>query len=199
MALTDESLKTLPNDATAHEFRALCLFALGQYDPASAALYAVLSVGPGWDWTTMIGLYADPNIYTQQQRALEAAVSANPGAAPPHFVLAYHYLTQGNSEAAIGQYQEVVKLQPGDKLSAGLMVALTPKPAGTGSPTTTVATVSATPDGGAVPAPIAGAPRRPPTTRLRRLPPLRRRFPRPTRARSSPPGKPIPSPMSRSR
>ncbi len=96
--------------------------------------------------------------FTPSNSALEAAVNANPGAAPPHFVLAYHYLTQGNSEAAIGQYQEVVKLQPGDKLSAGLVVALTPKPAGTVAPTTTVATVAATPDAGAGPAPIAGAP-----------------------------------------
>jgi hypothetical protein len=53
----DESLKSLPNDATLHEFRALVLFAVGKYDLAAGPLYAVLSVGPGWDWTTMAGLY----------------------------------------------------------------------------------------------------------------------------------------------
>ncbi len=153
--MTDESLKTLPNDATAHEFRALCLFALGHYDPASAALYAVLSVGPGWDWTTMIGLYPDPDTYTRQLRALETAVKSNPGSAPTHFVLAYHYLTQGSNDAAVGQYKEVVNLQPGDKLSAGFVQAFGPKPA-----TAATTPVSAP---GAGPAPANDTPPAPPT------------------------------------
>src|SRR5271157_453261 len=60
----DSALAKLPNDTTLHEFRALCLFALKRYDEAAAALYAVLSVGPGWDWTTLIGLYPDIDTYT---------------------------------------------------------------------------------------------------------------------------------------
>ena len=59
----------MPNDPTLHEFRRLVLFALDRYDEAAAALYAVLSVGPGWDWTTLISLYGDPETYTQQLRA----------------------------------------------------------------------------------------------------------------------------------
>ena len=59
LRLTDEALKVLPNDATLHEFRALVLFAVGKYDLAAGPLYAVLSVGPGWDWTTMVGLYPE--------------------------------------------------------------------------------------------------------------------------------------------
>ena len=51
LQLTDEALKVLQNDATLHEFRALVLFAVGKYDLAAGPLYAVLSVGPGWDWT----------------------------------------------------------------------------------------------------------------------------------------------------
>ena len=39
-----------------HEFRGLTLFALGRYKEAAAADYAVLSAGPGWDWTTLSGL-----------------------------------------------------------------------------------------------------------------------------------------------
>ena len=64
LRLTDEALKVLPNDATLHEFRALVLFAVGKYDLAAGPLYAVLSVGPGWDWTTMAGLYPDIDVYT---------------------------------------------------------------------------------------------------------------------------------------
>ena len=69
----------MPNDATMHEFLALVLFAQGKYEQAAAPLYAVLSVGPGWDWTTLIGNYNDANLYTEQLRALEAYVKANPG------------------------------------------------------------------------------------------------------------------------
>ena len=76
LRLTDEALKVLPNDATLHEFRALVLFAVGKYDLAAGPLYAVLSVGPGWDWTTMAGLYPDIDVYTSQLRKLKAFVTA---------------------------------------------------------------------------------------------------------------------------
>jgi tetratricopeptide (TPR) repeat protein len=121
---TDEALKTLPNDAAMHEFRALCLFALKQYDQAAATLYAVLSAGPGWDWTTLSGLYPNVDVYTSQVRALEDYSTANPQSAQARFVLAYHYLTQGHAEAAAEELREVVKLQPADQLSAQLLAQL---------------------------------------------------------------------------
>jgi Flp pilus assembly protein TadD len=43
LRLTDLALRPHPNDPVLHEFRALCLFALGRYDKAAAALYAVLT------------------------------------------------------------------------------------------------------------------------------------------------------------
>ena len=49
--------------SSVHEVRALILFAHGQYKPAAAAIYSVLSVGPGWDWPTLSGFYADPSEY----------------------------------------------------------------------------------------------------------------------------------------
>ena len=108
LRLTDEALKVLPNDATLHEFRALVLFAVGKYELAAGPLYAVLSVGPGWDWTTMVGLYPDVEVYTGQLRKLEAFVNANPASTAARFVLAYHYLTQGNTDAAVVQFKGVV-------------------------------------------------------------------------------------------
>jgi tetratricopeptide (TPR) repeat protein len=122
--LVDQALKTTPNDAALHEFRALCLFALKRYDEAAAVLYAVLSVGPGWDWTTLIGLYGDPETYTQQLRALEGNCSQNPQSASGRFVLAYHYLTQGHADAAVRQLQIVTTLQPKDHLAAQLVQQL---------------------------------------------------------------------------
>jgi tetratricopeptide (TPR) repeat protein len=126
LRLTDEALKTLPNDATLHEFRALVLFAVKQYEQAASPLYAVLAVGPGWDWTTMVGLYPNVDVYTQQLRALEGYIHQNPKSAAARFVLAYHYLTQGHNDAALGQLKEVVKLAPGDTLSAQLIKQLSP-------------------------------------------------------------------------
>jgi tetratricopeptide (TPR) repeat protein len=122
--LVEQALKTTPNDAALHEFRGLCLFALKRYDEAAAALYAVLSVGPGWDWTTLIGLYGDPESYTQQLRTLEGYCSQNPQSASARFVLAYQYLTQGHADAAVRQLQIVTSLQPKDQLAAQLVQQL---------------------------------------------------------------------------
>ena len=61
----------MPTDAVLHEFRALVLFAMGDYRQSAAVVHSVLAVGPGWDWTTMSSLYPDPNRYTQQLAALE--------------------------------------------------------------------------------------------------------------------------------
>ena len=84
----------------------------------------MLSVGPGWDWTTLINLYGNPETYTQQIRALESSCTQNPQSASGRFVLAYHYLTQGHSEAALDQLKAVVTLQPKDQLSAQLIQQL---------------------------------------------------------------------------
>jgi hypothetical protein len=118
---TNSALSTLPNDTTLHEFRALCLFALGQYDQAASTLYAVLSVGPGWDWTTMIGLYPSVDVYTNQLRVLEQFCQAHADSAPARFVLAYHYLTEGYTDAAVTTLKQVVALNPGDTLSSKLL------------------------------------------------------------------------------
>jgi tetratricopeptide repeat protein len=123
---TNDALAKLPDDTTLHEFRALCLFALGRYDEAAATLYAVLSVGPGWDWTTLISLYPGVDIYTVQLRALEEYCTIHGESATGRFVLAYHYLTQGHTEAAVDILKQVVALKPGDTLSTKLLHQLDP-------------------------------------------------------------------------
>ena len=44
-----------------------------------------------------------------------------PSSTSGRFVLAYHYLTQGNTDAAVAQLKQVVALAPDDKLSAQLV------------------------------------------------------------------------------
>ena len=125
---TDHAIEKMPNDPSLHEFRVLVLFAIGQYDAAASALYPVLSTGPGWDWTTMVGLYPNVDVYTQQLNDLKADVKNRPNTAQGHFVLAYHYLTQGYPDNARAELREVVRLQPGDMLSAKLLSQLSPPP-----------------------------------------------------------------------
>lgn len=121
------ALKEMPNDTVIHEFRALVLFALGKYQDAGATLYAVLSVGPGWDWTTMSSLYQEVSVYTDQLRKLEAFRKRNTNDAAAIFVLAYHYITCNHKDAAIAQLQQLVKLQPKDQLAANLLQQLDPE------------------------------------------------------------------------
>ena len=128
LKLADQAIQQTPNDPMLHEFRAMCLFAMGRYDEAAVPLYTVLSTGPGWDWTTLAGLYPNIDVYTQQLRALEAYCNANPQAASARFLLAALYMTQGSNDAAAGILKQVVALQPQDKLSAQLLAALTVEP-----------------------------------------------------------------------
>jgi tetratricopeptide (TPR) repeat protein len=125
LGLTDQALKAMPNDSAIHEFRALVLFALQRYGEAAAALYGVLSVGPGWDWTTLISLYPSIDAYTAQLRALEQFVTAHPDSAAGRFLLAYLYLTAGQNDAAIEELKIVTALQPKDRVSAQLLQSLT--------------------------------------------------------------------------
>jgi hypothetical protein len=122
--LVDSAIKELPTDATLHEFRGLCLFALKDYRRAAETLYAVLAAGPGWDWETMHALYADVATYTEQLRALEAYQRAHPTSPEASFVLAYHYLVLGHLDAGIKQLENVVKLLPESQLASELLAAL---------------------------------------------------------------------------
>ncbi len=143
LQLDQQALAQTPNDPTLHEFLALAYFAKGKYEQAAAPLYAVLSVRPGWDWTTLSGMYPDVETYTRQLRALEAYVKANPDSAQARFVLAYQYLAEGHDPEAIAQLKDVVRLQPGDTLSAQLIAQF--QPAGGNQPPPADAAPSAEP------------------------------------------------------
>lgn len=125
--LCNQTLKTMPNDAVVHEFRSLVLFAQKNYRESAAAAYAVLSAGPGWNWTTLSSLYGNVAEYTTQLRALEEFVTQNPMSSDGHFLLAYHYLTTGYPDAANRHLRDVDKLTPNDRLVTQLLT-LTSKP-----------------------------------------------------------------------
>jgi tetratricopeptide (TPR) repeat protein len=124
---TNRALASMPKDSIIHEFRALVLFALGNYRESAGTLHPVLAVGPGWDWTTMSSLYPDVEIYTGQLRKLESYVGDNPKSAQGHFLLAYHYLTAGHSKYAADELRHVRKVAPKDAVSAQLLELLESK------------------------------------------------------------------------
>jgi hypothetical protein len=103
------------------------LFAQRDYQQSAAALYAVLSAGPGWDSATVLGLYSTPGAYTDHLLALEAYRTKNPKAADARFLLAYHFLLAGQNQQAETELAAVVELEPRDQLSAQLLAGLRAK------------------------------------------------------------------------
>lgn len=123
---TNSALGLMPQDRTLHEFRALVLFSLRRYQESVTTLHAVLAAGPGWDWTTLSGLYPSVDIYTAQLRALEAYQRMNLRSAEARFLLGYFYMTGGYDDAAVAQFREVVRIVPGDAVAAQLLQTLAP-------------------------------------------------------------------------
>ncbi|MDG2103194.1 MAG: hypothetical protein P8J91_05540, partial [Pirellulaceae bacterium] len=127
LAKANLALSSLASDSTLHQFRALCLFATQDYRSAAAVINSVLSVGPGWDWTTLSSLYASTDTYETQLRNLEAFVQENPKAAFGHFLLAYQYITCGYNDEAIAELRETLALEPSDTVAASLLNMLAPE------------------------------------------------------------------------
>jgi len=133
LKLDEQAIQQIPSDPILHEFGALCLFALGEYDRAAGVLNALLAVAPGMDWTTMSGMYSDVDAYTKQLRALESFCKQNPQDAAAQFVLAYHYLVTGQNDPAIKLLQRVTAAQPKDLVAKRLLDALSPPETATAS------------------------------------------------------------------
>ena len=80
------------------------------------------------NWATLIGLYPDVETYTGQLRALEDRCRQGPKAAAPRFLLAYHYLVAGHTDAAAALLKTVLALEPGDRVARRLLASLTAPP-----------------------------------------------------------------------
>ncbi|QDT52934.1 Tetratricopeptide repeat protein [Caulifigura coniformis] len=124
LRLTEQQIQKTPKDSILHEFRGLVLFALGRFEDAAVPVYAVLAVGPGWDWTTMSSLYSNVDAYASQLKALEDFHRNNQDNAAASFLLGYHYLTCGHNEAAAAQLDNVLRINPQDIVATRLLQAL---------------------------------------------------------------------------
>ena len=124
--ITNKGIALYPDDAVLHEFRSLVLFAKQDYQQSAGTIHSVLAVGPGWDWTTLSGMYSSVADYTDQLRALEAFTKSNPQDAASHFLLAYHYLSCGHTAAAARHLEQVVQLMPDDRVAADILKMVAP-------------------------------------------------------------------------
>jgi len=110
-----------PNDPTIQQFVSLVAFALGNFEDASTAAHAALHNGPHWKWKRLRGHYAKTEVYTIQLRALEQFVREHPASPESRFLLAYHYLMLGQSQAARSHLKRVAEQKPADKLVRQLL------------------------------------------------------------------------------
>ena len=117
---------SIPDDAVLHEFRSLILFAKQDYQQSAATIHSVLAVGPGWDWTTMSGMYADVGVYTTQLRALEAFTKSNPGTLPHSFCSRTTICSADTPAAAARSMQQVVTLMPNDRVAVEILRMIAP-------------------------------------------------------------------------
>jgi hypothetical protein len=126
LAKVTVALQNNSQDPILHEFRALTLFATGDFKEAAAVLNSLLASAPGMDWTTMSGLYGNVDDYTKQLQRLEDFCKSNPNDASARFVLAYHYLVLGHTDEAIKLLKRVVELQPNDATAKRMLAGLSP-------------------------------------------------------------------------
>jgi tetratricopeptide (TPR) repeat protein len=124
LANADKAAKAMPNNPNVHQFRSLVLFAMGQYRDAASAAHAALSGGPGWNWQTIRSFYPSKDAYTANLRALEAYRADNPSDLPSRFLLGYHYMMLGHSDAAAAEFVAILNAEPRDKLTAQLLEAI---------------------------------------------------------------------------
>ena len=75
MQVITQAIEDLPGNPDVHEFFALTLFALGDYNKAAAVTYDVLNAGPSWDWTILQSFYSSPDVYRKQLRGLPSTTS----------------------------------------------------------------------------------------------------------------------------
>jgi tetratricopeptide (TPR) repeat protein len=120
LTAVDSAISVVPGDPVMHEFRALVFFAMGRFNDAAGVLNPILASGPGWDWTTMTGLFESQGDYVNLLRKLEEHHRTNPDSAAANFLLGYHYMVLGHLEQALELFERSAKLEPTDTVSAGL-------------------------------------------------------------------------------
>ena len=121
LRLAQHAAIDMPRDPAVHELLSLALFALKDYRGAAIEAHAALALGPPIDWPTLYAYYGNADTYTAQLRALEGFVRDKPKAAEGHFLLGYHYIVIGSTDAAKQELAKAVAETPKDQLAERLL------------------------------------------------------------------------------
>lgn len=122
----DSVVKLVPNDTNAYQFRALTLFAQGNYSEAAADAYDSLGMGNTWTVEVLDSIYPVADRYHHQLAKLKQQTESNPSMST-HFLLAYHYLMLNDLGNGKVELEKVLKLQPGEPLTTQLLAAVSAK------------------------------------------------------------------------
>jgi hypothetical protein len=124
LRLANHAAVEMPKSAKTHELISLAFFALKDYRGANLEAHAALSLGQASDWPALYAYYGDLPAYTKQIDALVDYLHEHKDAADARFVLAYHNLMMGHSDAAKSQFEKVLAKVPQDKLAGELLKKL---------------------------------------------------------------------------
>jgi tetratricopeptide (TPR) repeat protein len=111
-----------PRDVDVHNLLMMAMFAAGNYRGATMEAHAAASLGQPMHWDTLYAFYGDVKPYTEQLRALEKFVAANPSDPGARFLLGYQYLMMGHNDAAKTELTKSLLQAPKDRLAANLLV-----------------------------------------------------------------------------
>jgi thioredoxin-like negative regulator of GroEL len=121
-------------------------FAAGDYRGAAAATQAAMQELPQDRWGVVVSnrneLYCNPKSYSFQLQQLENAVNDHPNDPAQRFLLAFQYAYLGYPQAAVGQLDKVIELEPRDEMAVHLRKALEPLLPKPGAPVITPGVVS---------------------------------------------------------
>ena len=125
LKLVEVTAQQHPRSANVQQFRSLILFALGRYRESAGTAYQALSLGAGWNWQTLAGLYGEhPKRYHDQFKVLSEARQNFPDSVDNQFLVAYHSLMQGKLQQGHQALHTLKQRLPQDQLVLQLHTAV---------------------------------------------------------------------------
>jgi thioredoxin-like negative regulator of GroEL len=121
-----------------HLFASQTMFALGDFRPAAAAIQLAAGQLDREEWGFVVENYQEfyrGEDYVTHAARLVQFIRDNPDASYARFLLGYHYLFLGHTDAARQQLAKAVELEGRDRLAAELLTRAGGEPPRTAEPT----------------------------------------------------------------
>lgn len=124
LAAADKALQQSPQNSDVHQLKSLILFAMGDYQKASASAYNGLATGRAFTWPTVAKLYPSVEDYKRQYASLAEQTRDKSDQASLHFLLGYHHLMLGHVAEGRASLAAAQTKLPQDKLLSVLLSQL---------------------------------------------------------------------------